>query len=49
MTKILVTGGAGYLGSHTCLALMEKGYEVIAIDSFINSNPKSLESSIIFI
>ena len=43
MTKILVTGGAGYLGSHTCLALIEKGYEVIVIDSFINSNPKSLK------
>ena len=43
MTKILVTGGAGYLGSHTCLALVEKGYKVIAIDSFINSKPESLE------
>ena len=43
MTKILVTGGAGYLGSHTCLALMEKGFEVSVIDSFINSNPKALE------
>ena len=43
MPKILVTGGAGYIGSHTCLKLIEKGYEVVAIDSFINSNPKSLE------
>ncbi len=43
MTKILITGGAGFIGSHTCLALMEKGYEVIVIDSFINSKPRSLE------
>ena len=43
MTKILVTGGAGYLGSHTCLALMEKGYNVYVIDSFVNSSPKSLK------
>tara|TARA_B100001250_G_C19755910_1_gene770090 strand:- start:18 stop:1073 length:1056 start_codon:yes stop_codon:yes gene_type:complete len=41
--KILVTGGAGFIGSHTCLTLLEKDYEVVVIDSFINSNKKSLQ------
>ena len=41
--RFLLTGGAGFIGSHTCLALLEKGYEVIVVDSFINSSKKSLE------
>ncbi len=41
--KILVTGGAGFIGSHTCLALLEKGHEVLVIDSYVNSQKKSLE------
>ncbi len=41
--KILVTGGAGFIGSHTCLALLEKGFEVIVLDSYINSHRRSLQ------
>ena len=42
MKNILVTGGAGFIGTHTCLLLLEKGYNVFVIDSFDNSSPKSL-------
>lgn len=38
MIKILVTGGAGFIGSHTCLLLLERGYEVVILDSLVNSN-----------
>ncbi len=41
--KILVTGGAGYIGSHTCVELLENGYDVVIIDNLCNSNPRSLE------
>ncbi len=41
--NILVTGGAGYIGSHTVLELLEAGYEVIVIDNLSNSSKKSLE------
>ena len=43
MSKVLVTGGAGFIGSHTSLQLVEKGYEVIIIDSFVNSSPKVIK------
>ena len=39
---ILVTGGAGYIGSHTCVELLEAGYEVIILDNFSNSDSESL-------
>ena len=41
--KILVTGGAGYIGSHTCVELLNKGMEVVVVDNLVNANPKSLE------
>ena len=40
--KVLVTGGAGYIGSHTCVELIEAGHEPIVIDNLVNSNPESL-------
>ena len=43
MQRILVTGGAGYIGSHTCLRLLEEGYEVVVVDNFSNSKSESLE------
>ena len=39
---ILVTGGAGYIGSHTCLALLQAGYEILVLDNFCNSKAESL-------
>jgi UDP-glucose 4-epimerase len=41
--KILLTGGAGYIGSHTCIALIEAGFEPIVLDNFANSSPMVLE------
>ncbi|TCC94532.1 UDP-glucose 4-epimerase GalE [Pedobacter frigiditerrae] len=43
MAKILVTGGAGYIGSHTVVELFNAGYEVVVVDDFSNSNPKILD------
>ena len=42
MKNILVTGGAGYIGSHTCVELLEKGYSVIVVDNLCNSCEESL-------
>ena len=42
MKSILVTGGAGFIGSHTCVSLVERGYKVIVIDSLVNSSENSL-------
>jgi UDP-glucose 4-epimerase len=41
--RILVTGGAGYIGSHTCIELLEQGHEVIVMDNLCNSSRVSLE------
>ena len=40
--NVLVTGGAGYIGSHTCVELLESGYGVVVIDNLCNSNAESL-------
>ncbi len=40
--KILVTGGAGYIGSHTCVELLNEGHEVIVVDNLSNSSRESL-------
>ena len=41
--SILVTGGAGFIGSHTCVELLENGYDVVVVDNLSNSCEKSLE------
>ena len=43
MKNILITGGAGYIGSHTCFELLAAGYDLIVIDNFSNSKPSVLE------
>lgn len=40
--SILVTGGAGYIGSHTCVELLESGYDIVIVDNFSNSKPEAL-------
>ena len=41
--SILVTGGAGYIGSHTAVELLDAGYDVVIGDNFANSKPEVLE------
>ncbi len=43
MKRILVTGGAGYIGSHTCVELIKKGYEVVVVDNYVNSSEESIK------
>lgn len=40
--NVLVTGGAGYIGSHTCVALLQAGHSVVVFDNFVNSHPASI-------
>lgn len=42
--KILVTGGAGYIGSHTCVELLNAGYEIVVLDNLCNSSEKCLDA-----
>ena len=41
--KVLLTGGAGYIGSHTAIELLDKGYGVVIADNFSNSKPVVLD------
>ena len=43
MSVIFVTGGAGYIGSHTCVELLQAGHEVVVYDNFCNSHPEALK------
>ncbi len=44
MKTILVTGGLGFIGSHTCITLLERGYKILILDALINSSIKVIES-----
>ena len=41
--RILITGGAGYIGTHTCVELLAAGHDIVVIDDFSNSSPRALE------
>ena len=43
MKHVLVTGGAGYIGSHTTVQLLQNNYKVTIVDSLVNANSKSLD------
>ncbi|MCB0847962.1 MAG: SDR family NAD(P)-dependent oxidoreductase, partial [Bacteroidetes bacterium] len=43
MDKIIVTGGTGYIGSHTVVALQEENYEVVIVDNLVNSSEKTVD------
>ena len=40
--NILLTGGAGFIGSHTCVELMKAGHDVVIVDNYVNSQPEAL-------
>ena len=40
--NVLVTGGAGYIGTHTCVELLNRGDRVIVLDNYVNSSPAAL-------
>jgi len=41
--SVLITGGAGFIGSHTCVEFLNAGYDIVVLDNYSNSSPKSLE------
>ena len=42
MARLLITGGAGFIGSHTCLVLLEAGHQLVVLDNYSNSSPEAL-------
>ena len=42
MKTVLVTGGLGYIGSHTCIELLKKNYKIIIVDSYVNNSIDSI-------
>ena len=42
--RVLVTGGAGYIGSHTCVELLNAGHEIVIVDNFVNAKPAALDA-----
>ena len=42
--NVLVTGGAGYIGSHTCVELLNAGHDIVIVDNFVNSKPEALDA-----
>ena len=43
MAQLLITGGTGFIGSHTCLVLLQAGHRLVVLDDFSNSSPLALE------
>jgi len=43
LAQLLITGGAGFIGSHTCLVLLQAGHDLVVLDDFSNSSPESLK------
>ena len=43
MANLLITGGAGFIGSHTALVLLEAGHSLVVLDSYANSSPEALK------
>ena len=41
---VLVTGGAGFIGSHTCVELLNNGFDIIVMDNYVNSSPDALRA-----
>lgn len=44
MKTVLVTGGAGFIGSHTCVELLNSGYGIVVMDNFVNSSMTAVDA-----
>ena len=42
--NVLVTGGAGFIGSHTCVELLQNGVDIVVMDNYVNSSPEALRA-----